>query len=77
MRNTLKKRPRTIVDGRTQWGKDIARYDKWFREFENELKEMMKTRFKNDKFYTSNLTKEERWGCQWCCNLIKEILGIA
>jgi len=53
----------------------ITEPDKALNGLERELRDMANTRFKNGKFYTSTLTKEERWGCQWCVNLIKEILG--
>lgn len=43
-------------------------------QFIFELNEVKKVRFKEGKFYCSNLTKEERWGSIWCCNLIDDIL---
>lgn len=38
------------------------------------LRTLKKTRFKEGKLYCSGLTKEERWGCTWCINLIDELL---
>lgn len=40
-----------------------------------ELNELKNVRFKDGKLYCSNLTNEERWGCMWCINLIKEFAG--
>jgi len=44
----------------------------WKVLLSSELNDLKNIRFKDGKLYCSNLTKEERWGCTWCINLIKE-----
>jgi len=53
---------------------DLLAVKAWQIKFLAELLHLKKVRFKEGKFYCSNLTKEERWGSIWCCNLINEII---
>jgi len=43
---------------------------------ETHLLTIQKTRYKKDKWFTSNLTEKERWGCVWVSHFIDELLEI-
>ena len=63
-----------LIDILAQNPIDLVAVKAWQIKFLAELLHLKTVRFKEGKFYGSGLTKEERWGSIWCCNLINEIL---